>query len=537
MVSGYGIALQFNLIDNFSDKLKKANVAVEQTGKSVRRAGRDTRQFQQNLIFAAEDAMAVYGTTGLSGVLRATSNNITMMAMALAPGSALASGLTVAAVGVGQLAMAWFTAGEEARKAEAKQKKAAAAARPVDLLKDQLAAIKEEGQFRHSLREKDKEQIQEIIDAEKNNLAINQEQRAVADQSQKQARAQLEMRRKAEKELVESGKREARASAFADQNASQQELKRIQEKIDAEQALQDTLRANLAGMESEEVLKERIAGYDESIKDLAKEREQTEHRIAIATEAQATAAEAKTKKIARNVRSAVDGSKEFAEAFMSSWAGTDGAKTETPRERASREAMERKRAQFMQTDRGMFGDRRKKEAWNIAEEQKWNVDENFRVEALRYEISDQFVSDAQKAKNRERVQPSWDTYGVEQRQASSRRMEAAGFGSDPVEQGLEDAGLQSFREFMGIHGIPEDPEQAAELRQYQMQMREKSPEYYETMESAMRKRAELEKKRQATKEERETAANTKRSNELLSQIADSLNRGPTIEVSVGGVLT
>jgi len=510
MVSGYGIALTFGLVDNFSDKLQKANVAIAQTGKSVRRANVDARQFQQNLIFAAEDAMAVYGTTGLSGVLRATSNNITMMAMALAPGSALASGLTVAAVGVGQLAMAWFTAGEEARKAEEKQKRAAAAARPTDLLKDQLAAIKEEGEFRYSLRKKDKEQIQELIDAEKNNLAINQEARAVADQSQKQYREQLQMRRKAEKELAESKDRATRVAAFVDQNASQQEMERIQEKIEAEEVLQARLQANLTGMESEEVLKERIAKHDEYIKDLAKEREQAENRIAIATEAQATAAAAtakETERIARNVRSSVDGSKEFAEAFMGTKTGGKGTKgVASPR-----------KSRF--SERGMRPRDELEEAWGVRDP-KWGPDVA--------------VGQQQDIRNPKK---EWEVYRMEQQQASSRRMAVAGFGRDPVEQGLEDAGLQSFREFMGIHGIPGTPEQAAELRQYQMKMRQKSPEYYKTMDSAMRKRAELEKKRQATKEERETAANTKRSNELLSQIADSLNRGPTIEVSVGGVLT
>jgi len=499
MVSGYGIAVTFNLVDNFSDKLQRANVAIEQTGKSVRRAGRDTRQFQQNLIFAAEDAMAVYGTTGLSGVLRATSNNITMMAMALAPGSALASGLTVAAVGVGQLALAWFTAGEEARKAEEKQKRAAAAARPTDLLKDQLAAIKEEGQFRYSLRKKDKEQIQELIDVDKNNLALNQEQRAVADQSQKQYREQLEMRRKAEKEL-------AIAQTGGWQNMSAADMDRLR-KAQEREAIN---RSILAGFESEEVLKERVAKHHEYIKDLAKEREQAENRIAIATEAQAKAAAAtakETEKIAQNVRSSVDGSKEFAEAFMGTKAGGKGTKgVASPR-----------KSRF--SERGMRPRDELEEAWGVRDP-KWGPDVA--------------VGQQQDIRNPKK---SWEVYRMEQLRASSARMAAAGFGRDPVEQGLEDAGIQSFREFMRIEGTPKTPEQAAKLRQYQMQMRQKSPEYYKTMESAMRKRAELEKKRQATKEERETAANTKRSNELLSQIAEGLNRGPTIEVSVGGVLT
>jgi len=472
MVSGYGIALTFGLVDNFSDKLQRANVAIAQTGKSVRRANVDARQFQQNLVFAAEDAMAVYGTTGLSGVLRATSNNITMMAMALAPGSALASGLTVAAVGVGQLALAWFTAGEEARKAEEKQKKAAAVARPIDLLKDQMAAIKEEGELRYSLRKKDKEQIQELIDYEKHRLGINKEERAVAEQSHKQHREQLEMRRKAEEEL-------AIAQTGGWQNMSAADMDRLR-KAQEREAIN---RSILAGFESEEVLKERIAKHDAIMKDNAKEREQTENRIAIATEAQATAAAAtakETERIARNVRSSVDGSKKFAEAFMGTKAGGKGLGTKaSPR-----------KSRF--SERGM--------------------------------------------RPRNELEAIWDVFDVEQMQASSARMAAAGFGRDPVEQGLEDAGIQSFREFMRINGTPKTPEQAAKLRQYQMQQREKSPEYYKTMESAMQKRAELDKKRQATKEERETAANTKRSNELLSQIAEGLNRGPTIEVSVGGVL-
>jgi hypothetical protein len=533
MVSGYGIALTFGLVDNFSDKLKKANAAVAQTGKSVSRANKDMRQFQQNLVFAAEDAMAVYGTTGLSGVLRATSNNITMMAMALAPGSALASGLTVAAMGVGQIALAWWTAGEEARKAEEKQKKAAAAARTTDLLKDQIAAIKEEGRFRYSLREKDKEQIQELIDAEKENLAINQEARAVADQSHKQAREQLEMRRKAQREL--------------DLGRSQVDPRLPQEYATAVREARARESINLgilAGLESEEVLKERIAKHDEIIKDLAKEREQAENRIAIATEAQATAAAAtakETERIARNVRSSVDGSKKFAEAFMGTKAGGKGLGT--------KDVASPRKSRF--SERGMRPRDELEAAWGVSRERRtrdeleaaWGVSREQRPRNEQEEFFDAFGVGQQKDAQLEQeirewtLKRAWGLYHMDQLQASSSRMSIAGFGRDPVSQGLADEGIQSFEDFMRINGIPETPEKAAELRRYQMKRREKSPEYYKTMDSAMRKRAELEKKRQATKEEMETAANTKRSSELLSQIAEGLNRGPTIEVSVGGVLT
>lgn len=86
-------------------------------GKSLNRMGMSAGTSQnalRNLIFMAEDASAVYGTQGLSGVLRAASNNLTMVAMAFGP---VAMGATVAATSIAQLVLAFNKSKDTAKQA------------------------------------------------------------------------------------------------------------------------------------------------------------------------------------------------------------------------------------------------------------------------------------------------------------------------------------------------------------------------------------------------------------------------------------
>lgn len=69
----------------------------------------------RNAIYAAEDAASVYGTQGLSGVLRATSNNITPILGLMGP---LGMGLGVAAMAGTQLWMALDKTGDSAEQAQ-----------------------------------------------------------------------------------------------------------------------------------------------------------------------------------------------------------------------------------------------------------------------------------------------------------------------------------------------------------------------------------------------------------------------------------
>lgn len=70
----------------------------------------------RNLIFMAEDASSVWGTQGLSGVLRASANNLTMVAMGFGP---VAMGATVAATSIAQLALAFTKNKDNAKLAAA----------------------------------------------------------------------------------------------------------------------------------------------------------------------------------------------------------------------------------------------------------------------------------------------------------------------------------------------------------------------------------------------------------------------------------
>lgn len=67
------------------------------------------------MAFAVDDAVTVFGTSGLAGSLRAAGNNLTMMASTLFGIKGLM--ISVAAVGAAQLAMTFFKMGTGAKKA------------------------------------------------------------------------------------------------------------------------------------------------------------------------------------------------------------------------------------------------------------------------------------------------------------------------------------------------------------------------------------------------------------------------------------
>lgn len=108
----------------------RANAAMGRHSRAVRRAGVDWRQFTQNAVYGAEDIASTIGTGGLAGATRAAANNITMMSMAVGGIWGMAAGVAITTTM--QLVMAFGKFGEAAEEAAKKAKDA------LDSYKDEL---------------------------------------------------------------------------------------------------------------------------------------------------------------------------------------------------------------------------------------------------------------------------------------------------------------------------------------------------------------------------------------------------------------
>jgi len=75
----------------FRRKVDESNTALNQSAGSSSKAGRAFLELSRGV----EDAAAVYGTMGLAGALRASSNNISQFASILSPAAGAVAGLAV----------------------------------------------------------------------------------------------------------------------------------------------------------------------------------------------------------------------------------------------------------------------------------------------------------------------------------------------------------------------------------------------------------------------------------------------------------
>jgi len=394
----------------------------EQTLHQSSNAFRINQSAMSNAIFMAEDMSSVYGTSGLAGAIRAGSNNLTMM---LAPlgGWVMAAGVaTTAAL---QLYLAFNKDAEGAKNARDKVDEYK------DALDEQAGRIDRLTRLRRQLGRAEsssetgglKQQVQDDIASIDAQIAAFEKQKKAAQERQAELQKRGQSFEQAAKDNPMSSAGVAAKAAYdaaKEQAAKVEELENRRQKLIEERAQKEQEAAMIAQRHNAIVRREvvqanqeQIAAVDEQIqkdreaadaaiqnqqrvKDNARKNTDDERRMKQQFERRSVA------------QSTVRGSRDFALAFArTAQSNTAGL---SKRELASQQAMERKRAQFMQNDRGLFGDRRKKEAWNIAEQQRWKVDNNFRQMALGYEFSDKYVSPSQKMKNRERLGPAWDQY-------------------------------------------------------------------------------------------------------------------------------
>jgi len=404
--------------ENYNKTLQKSQTSFRQYEKSMNRSSGSMRintNVMQNAIYMVEDMSSVYGTSGLAGAIRAGSNNLTMMASALGPWGMAAA---VAISSATQLYLAFNKNADSAAAASEALKKYG------EQLEEIMNIEAQRVQFQHSLRDADTAaSASRLLKSEKDTLDTIQAQIAKAKELEEQRKQELETLQKRKQVLeartqqdlgpmgpgigqIDDGSREDTAKQVAElekkiaENKAQQtgNQNRLNDLV-VQQAAQEE-RIAKARKNAMEMAKSENARLQENKRAMlsAKKAQQDRERAAkreLENEkaiAAATAVAANNKRVIQNqqvnvnarrsvAQSTVRGSRDFALAFArTAQSNTAGL---SKRDLASQQAMERKRAQFMQNDRGLFGDRRKKEAWNIAEQQRWKVDNNFRQMSCR----------------------------------------------------------------------------------------------------------------------------------------------------------
>lgn len=397
---------------NLIRSIEIVNKKLEAQAKTVRRSKRDWRQFTQNAIFGVEDVASTVGTGGLAGAIRAASNNATMMLMAV--GGPWMTAFGVAAAAALQLALALDLFGESADEAAEKakkllddyikglkegmrqqetihnfnrrildgtieQRKAA-----IDGLKEQIdseksvlkyleknlelrrkvkAELMEEarlrakeakdtiaggvrGRGRKAVKEKHSQRLSAEVELEKKRIEAIKKERAETEAKLEKQQEMLkwaedmakhdeetQARREKDKKITEAnaamikrtGEMEAFRLSLAEKNKTQ-----IEDQIKAEEDKLAVIEKQLATLRT---IREdlRPEGMQQ---DLTNQQLEAERRIAIAKEAQKTAAEETLKfqrQINQELRSSVDGSKEFAKAFQKAIAPEMG-ELKTPEE-------------------------------------------------------------------------------------------------------------------------------------------------------------------------------------------------------------
>ena len=391
--------------DGFVSAVNRANQSLDKHGKTLRRSRRDMRQFVQNGIYGIEDIASTLGTGGLAGATRAASNNITMMAMAVGGTWGMAAGVAVTTAL--QLGLAFSGLGDsskEAREAIEAQEEALTAyskrlEHAIDLAQKQSSLRKKINGGDFEQRAKAKESLAEEIEqqevvarflqrelahrrknadavakevrevtakhaavftagargaqenkdrkkAYENQIALLKEtlvaeQKAIGATSERYSEVRrgvgelVALQKWAAKETAgdatakawedikkkEEKAAETRIANIGKEGMFRQSLagftkKQIQERIDQEKGVLETIQEQHNATKDAWITEKK---RQEIQAELNTKREESERKIAIAKEAQAKAAEEQKeyiREINRELNSSIKGSKEFAKAFQ-----------------------------------------------------------------------------------------------------------------------------------------------------------------------------------------------------------------------------
>ena len=480
------------------------NKKLEAQAKTVRRSRRDWRQFTQNAIFGVEDVASTVGTGGLAGAVRAASNNMTMMLMAV--GGPWMTAFGVAAAATLQLALALDLFGESADKAAEKAKK---------LLDDYVKGLKEGMRQQETIHNFNRRILDGTIEQRKAALEGLQEQIAAEKSVLEYLQKNLKLRQQSRDALLAEAK--ARAAAA-----------------------EATLETGVAGKGRKAVRE----GQAQAKRDAA----EMERKRVAAIEAEITAHEAKLEKLRE----------------MEQWAEGQTRDDEARAELAEREKqrtkeiadkikmigeMEAFRLSLAEKNKTQIEDQIKAEEDKLAVIEKQlatlrTVHEDLRPEGMQQDLTNQQFEAERRITIAKEAQKTAAEETLKVQRQINQELRSSVDGSMEFAKAFQKVIAPEMGELKSPEELLDEP-----LVPFGGKYKEKSGfsgkfrERGKTDIDRFTKARDAKREKEA-KEMKETASNTKKSaehtkmaNDLLSRIADRMESGTSLEVTVGGVLS
>ena len=482
------------------------NKKLEAQAKTVRRSRRDWRQFTQNAIFGVEDVASTVGTGGLAGAVRAASNNMTMMLMAV--GGPWMTAFGVAAAATLQLALALDLFGESADKAAEKAKK---------LLDDYVKGLKEGMRQQETIHNFNRRILDGTIEQRKAAIDGLKEQIDSEKSVLKYLEKNLELRRKVKAELMEEAKaRAAVAEATLETGAvskgrgrkavEEKHSQRLSAEVELEKKRIEAIKKERAETEAKLEKQQEMLKWAE---DMAKHDEETQAR------------REKDKKITE------------ANAAMIKRTGE----------------METFRLSLAEKNKTQIEDQIKAEEDKLAVIEKQlatlrTIREDLRPEGMQQDLTNQQLEAERRIAIAKEAQKTAAEETLKFQRQINQELRSSVDGSKEFAKAFQKAIAPEMGELKTPEELLNEP-----LVPFGGKYKEKSGfsgkfrERGETDIDRFTKARDAKREKEA-KEMKETASNTKKSaentkmaNDLLSRIADRMESGTSLEVTVGGVLS
>jgi hypothetical protein len=536
--------------------IEKVNQKLAKQAKTLRRSRRDWRQFTQNAIFGVEDVASTVGTGGLSGAVRAASNNVTMMLMAV--GGPWLTAFGVAAAAALQLALALDLFGEKADETAEKLKEVGEAY--ADALQKGMKSQEQIHKFNKTIKEGTIEQrqaaiksLEEQIEAEKSVLSYLQQNLDLRKQSRDAALEEAKARLAEAEATLQTGARGKKKKQLHEEAAQARKDIAAQEqaRIDAAKKEMADLEAVIKKKEEQARWAKGKAKDDKANLDLAEREKKRQEELSTLIKKTGEREEYKQKLAGKNKKEvgeevkAQEAKLKIIQKQIEILASAPQAsrKEEDEQDLLSKREDAENRIAIAIVAQAMAAEEQKKHIKEI------NSELNASIKG-----SKEFAKAFQNVVKKEgkAISPAdLDMSAPKPRGYSNPARRGLGSGQSPIDQFMKGKEGGDGAYFEGIFGSMDTPID-------KFMAGRKTPEVGKGIDEFVKNRNAEESKRPApaiekyfeqkeaneeakfkefNKEAKETAKNTKASNELLSSIADSLNNGTRIDVVMGGILS
>jgi len=501
--------------------IEKVNKKMEMQGKTLRRSRRDWRQFQQNAIFGVEDVAATLGTGGLSGAVRAASNNITMMTMAI--GGPWMVAITVAGMALLQLALALDLFGEKADKSAEKLKKVGDdyrnALRAGMSMQEKMHAFNKkimEGSLQE--RESARAGLVEEIETQKAVLGYLKKNLALREKALKARLAEAKASKNSAERTVVTGAaakgRKAAQEGFAKRKSQQAEEEKA--RIKAAEAEIATVEATLAELAKMDRYSQQQMRFDKNKKEQEEREKQRKEEIL-----ELVGFIAKKEEYRNSLKGKTKGQLQ------------DEIEAERDKIKLYEKQMQvlQSAPGFVDTEEEEIGLAKQREIAEMKIAEAKEAQKNAAVDALKtqVEMNRALEGSIKGSKEFARAFQKIDKPSMEDLAAGGEQ------GADIKPFG----GRYKEKSHFGGKFREEAPiDKWARARDAKEKKEAPIEKWARARDAKEKKEAPIEKwLRERDKDAKNTADNTKKTNELLSRISDNLGSGPTLDVTVGGILS